>query len=80
MVPRFNLSDIRSKEGHQALGPTTQGARGVWPSVVMEVGYSEALDFLRLDAKWWLINSVGSTQFVIIVQLMTDPFTIHIEC
>jgi len=46
----------------------------------MEVGHSEALDFLRLDAKWWLINSAGSTRYVIIVQLMTDPFAIHIEC
>ena len=46
----------------------------------MEVGYSEAFDFLRLDAKWWLINSAGNTRFVMIVQFMTDPFAIHIEC
>ena len=81
---RFHLGDVRSKEGYRALGPATRGARtgasAAWPSVVMEVGYSEALDFLRLDAKWWLINSAGNTRFVMIVQLMTDPFAIHIEC
>ncbi|PUU80379.1 hypothetical protein B9Z19DRAFT_1123633 [Tuber borchii] len=77
---RFNVSDVRSKEGYQVIWPVTRGARPAWPSVVLEVGYSEALDFLHLDAKWWLINSTGNTRFVTIVQLMTSPFAIHIEC
>ena len=77
---RFYVSDIRSKEGHEAIAPVTRGARPAWPSVVMEVGSSESLEFLRLDAKWWLINSAGNTRFVMIVQLITDPFAIHIEC
>ena len=77
---RFYVSDVRSKEGYQPIAPVTRGERPAWPSVVMEVGSSEALDFLRLDAKWWLINSDGNTRFVITVQLMTDPFAIHIEC
>ncbi|PUU83642.1 hypothetical protein B9Z19DRAFT_1060758 [Tuber borchii] len=47
---------------------------------MIEVGYSEALDFIRLDAGWWLIDSAGKIRFVMIVQLMTDPFAIHIEC
>ena len=33
---RFDLTGIRSKEGHQALGPATRGAKNVWPSVVIE--------------------------------------------
>ena len=77
---RFYVSDVRSKAGHKALGPVTRKTRTAWPSVVMEVGSSEALDFLRLDAKWWLINSAGQTRFVMISQIMTDPFAIHIEC
>ena len=77
---RFDIKNVRSKEGHEALGPATREERGAWPSVMIEYGYSEALDFLRLDAKWWLINSAGKTRFVMIVQLMTDPFAIHIEC
>ena len=76
----FDIHNIRSKQGHEALVPATRGEWGVWPSVMLEVGYSEALDFLRLDAKWWLINSAGKTRFVMILQLMTDPFAIHIEC
>jgi len=77
---RFEISDVRSKQGHQALVPATRGIMSGWPSVMIEVGYSEALEFLRLDAKWWLVNSAGKTRYVMIVQLMTDPFTIHIEC
>ena len=77
---RFEIPSVRSKEGHEALVPATRGERPKWPSVMLEVGYSEALDFLRLDAKWWLINSAGQTRFVMISQIMTDPFAIHIEC
>ena len=76
---RFYVSDVHSKEGYQAIGPASRRARPAWPSVVMEVGSSEALEFLRLDAKWWLINSAGNTRFVMLVQLMTDPFGIHIR-
>jgi len=77
---RFYLGDLRSKEGYHALRPDTDRARGVWPPAVIEFGYSEALDFLRLDAEWWLINSAGATRLVILVQLITAPFAIRIEC
>ena len=77
---RFGIPKVRSKEGHDALVPATRGKRPVWPSAMLEVGYSQALDFLRLDAKWWLINSGGKTRFVMIFQIMTEPFALHIEC
>jgi len=77
---RFYLGDIRSKEGYHDLGPRELVAKGVWPGAVIEVGYSEALEFLRLDAEWWLINSASATRLVILVQLMVDPFAIRIEC
>jgi len=77
---RFDLTDIRSKEGDQALGPATRGAKNVWPSVVIQVGYSEALDFLRLDAEWWFHHSNGAIRFVVLIQLMTGPLAIRIEC
>ena len=76
---RFYLGDIRSKEGYQDLGPRTCVAKDDWPPAVIEVGYSEALEFLRLDAEWWLINSASATRLVILVQLMVDPFAIRIE-
>ena len=77
---RFYLGNLRSKAGFQALGQRSQVASGVWPPVVIEFGFSEALDFLHLDAEWWLINSTGGTRLVILIQLMTDPFAIRIEC
>jgi len=77
---RFFLGNLRSKEGFDALGPQIQAASGVWPPVVIECGSSEGLDFLHLDAEWWLINSTGGTRLVILIQLMTDPFAIRIEC
>ena len=60
---RFYLGDIRSKEelGYQDLGPTTCMAKGDWPPAVIEVGYSEAFEFLHLDTEWLLINSSSAT-------------------
>ena len=77
---RFFLGNLRSKEGYEALWPETLVASRIWPPVVIEFGYSEALDFLHLDAEWWLINSTGGTRLVILIQQMTDPFAIRIEC
>jgi len=77
---RFFLGNLRSKEGFEALVPKAQDASGVWPPVVIEFGSSKGLDFLHLDAEWWLINSTGGTRLVILIQLMTDPFAIRIEC
>jgi len=77
---RFFLGNLRSKEGFETLGPETQIASSVWPPVVIEFGSSEGLDFLHLDAEWWLINSTGGARLVILIQLMTDPFALRIEC
>ena len=76
----LQIPGVRSKEGDQALGPATSPGWGAWPSLMIELGYSGGLDFLRLDAKWWLINSGGKTRFVILVQIMTNPFGLRFEC
>jgi len=47
---------------------------------MMEVGYSEGMDFLRLDAEWWLVNSKGQTRFVIIIKVEKDLFALRYEC
>ena len=75
----FQDPGVRSKEGDQCYLPRTRRG-GAWPSVMMEVGYSEGIDFLRLDAEWWLIHSQGQTRFVIIGKVERDPFTLHFEC
>ena len=75
----LQIPGVRSKEGHYSLGPVTRAGWDAWPSVMIETGYSKALEYLRLDAGWWLINSAGKIRFVIIVQVMTDPLALHIE-
>ena len=46
---------------------------------MIEVGYSEPLSQLRMDAKWWLLNSSGKTKLVIIALSSTGPKKLHIE-
>lgn len=72
--------DNRNKEADFALQPATRVERTSWPSLVIEVGYSQRLDDLHADAAWWLRNSQGRTRFVIIAKISRDPFTLHIEC
>ena len=77
----FQDVGVRSKEGDQSYRPhTRRGGGEAWPSVMMEVGYSGGIDFLRLDAEWWLVHSQGQTRFVIIGKVERDPFTLHFEC
>lgn len=37
-----------------------------WPNMMIEVGHSEPLPQLRLDAEWWLVESTGHLSMVII--------------
>lgn len=76
----FQTTGVRSKEGDQCLRPRTRKGRHAWPSVMIEAGYSKGKDFLSLDAEWWLINSEGSTRFVIIIIIERDPWALRIEC
>jgi len=77
---QFHPPRVRSKQADKALGPATRVGWDAWPSLVIEVGYSERLKPLRMDAEWWLINSAGKTKFVIIIKITRHPFTVHIEC
>ena len=45
---------------------------------MVEVGYSERMDFLRLDVERWLINSRDKTRFIILIEIEKDPFAIRI--
>lgn len=53
----FRIPGVRSKEGDQSFRPRSGSGREAWPSVMVEVGYSEGIDFLSLDEEWWFINS-----------------------
>jgi len=75
----FQIPGVRSKEGGQCYRPHTRRGEE-WPPVMMEVGYSEGVDSLRLDAEWWLVNSQGKTRFVIISKVERNPFALRFEC
>ena len=64
---RFHCPGKRSKEGDNGMMCPTRSGRGIeWPNLMIEVGYSEPLNQLRIDAEWWLVNSGGLARMVII--------------
>ncbi|PUU73413.1 hypothetical protein B9Z19DRAFT_1163166 [Tuber borchii] len=76
----FSSPGKRSKEGDEGIKPTnTRAHEAEWPSVMIEVGYSETLGYLHQDAHWWLENSKGRTRMVIIIQISKAPKSIRIE-
>ena len=77
---RFKVPGVGSKEGDQGLRPDTRVGRDAWPSLMIEVGYSERQNLLQLDPEWWLLHSQGRTRFVIIAIISHDPFSLRIEC
>ena len=76
----FTVPRVRSKQGDQCLRPYTRRGMLGWPSVMVEIGNAEGMDFLRLDAEWWLMHSDKKIRFVILVKLEKDPFAIRLEC
>ncbi|KAJ6157567.1 hypothetical protein N7470_005159 [Penicillium chermesinum] len=51
-----------------------------WPTVVLEVGYSESPGKLKCDAAWWLANSNGEVKLVITIAIDKRQPQITIEC
>lgn len=77
---QFTVPRRRGKQGDESLRPL--GTRPLWrdwPSVTIEVGYSESLRELQCDAAWWLENPDGKTRMVIIVKVGVDPPNIRVE-
>ncbi|KAL2685632.1 hypothetical protein Neosp_006733 [[Neocosmospora] mangrovei] len=59
-----------SGEGDSSGGPRNrQGPR--WPTLIIEAGYSRALESLRRDMKWWFSASNHQVKIVLLVKL--DP-------
>ena len=77
---RFHCPGQRSKEGDSGMRCPTRFGRGIeWPNLMIEVGYSESLRQLRIDAEWWLVNSSGLTRMVIIILVSDSPDKLDIE-
>lgn len=55
------------------------GRTDKWPSMILEVGYSESLKRLRVDAAWWLCRSKGEVKIAIIMSINTQKPHIIIE-
>jgi hypothetical protein len=54
----FRIPGLCSKEGDKSFRPRTGRGEAAWPSVMVEIGYPGGIKFLRLDAEWWLLNSL----------------------
>lgn len=77
---RFTGADGTSKEGDSALKPFPARQGGTsWPTVVIEAGWSESLNCLRIDAIWWLEESRGEVKIVIIISILSGGNKCHLE-
>jgi hypothetical protein len=66
-----------SKEADTAFKPATRRPNETdWPTIVLEAGF---FDQLRNDAGWWLSNSRGHVQIVLIFSIKRGIRTIQIE-
>lgn len=68
----------RSKEGDETIQCSTRRWSD-WPNIVIEVGYSEQIAYLRYDAQWWLMHGQGAVKIVIIIRITQQPDSLHIE-
>lgn len=75
---RFHSPGMGSKEGDEGIRCATRQTIN-WPNLTIEVGYSEPLPQLCLDAEWWLIESKGYTSMVIIALIADKPNSLDIE-
>ena len=58
-----------SKEADSAYKPASRTLKTDWPTIVFESGLSESLARLRLDARWWLTNSGGDVNIVVVISI-----------
>ena len=75
----FEVPGLIKKQGDCGIKPNSRVLATDWPSLMIEAGYSETLQQLRLDAKIWLIHSVGRTKIVIIIKIAADRNSLDVE-
>ena len=77
---KFSCPGKRSKEGDEGLRCRTRTGAAAWPNLMFEVGYSESIRQLRLDAQWWLFASGRRTRMVILIKARDRPANaLHLE-
>ncbi|PWW80010.1 hypothetical protein C7212DRAFT_37301, partial [Tuber magnatum] len=67
------------KEADSAFKPASRPLKTDWPTLVLECGLSESLARLRVDAHWWLENSVRDVKIVLLFSICATPRRIHLE-
>jgi len=68
------------KEADTAFQPRfTRNHETDWPTIVLEGGVSQSAPRLRADARWWLEQSMGQVNVVLLFSVSKLARTIHIE-
>lgn len=67
-----------SKEADTTFRPISRPIGG-WPTIVFESGLSEGLARLRADARWWLMNSGGDVNIILIISVKPAQMRLLIE-
>ena len=69
-----------SKEGDSSYKPKwCRAGKSHWRTLVFEAGLSESLAGLRTDAQWWLTNSGGEVNIVIVISIVPEERSLRIE-
>jgi hypothetical protein len=67
-------------EGDSTGGPEFPDPEdGDWPSLVVEAGYSQSLESLTADMRWWFSTSNHRVKIVLLVKLQVSRGTIMLE-
>ncbi|KAJ5563031.1 hypothetical protein N7461_001792 [Penicillium sp. DV-2018c] len=73
------VSSSKEPDESWALKQPVSGRDAKWPTVVVEIGVSECYGKLKADAEWWLANSRGDVNLVIIVSITRKTPDIRFE-
>lgn len=65
-------------EGDSSGGPIERQSPP-WPTLVIETGYSQTIEGLRRDMRWWFSASNHQVKIVLLVKLNSNPDQIIIE-
>ena len=67
------------KEPDSCYKPRSRAGAASWPTLAIECGVSERIGRLRVDANWWLTNSSGKVNIVVLFSVNKADRTILIE-
>jgi len=74
------VANLGRKEADSAFRPeSSRPTRAHWPTLVVETGVSQSLSQLRVAANWWLCNSWGNVNIVLLFSIDEENREILIE-